>query len=455
MGGGSAAHPAASEKAGGAAGLLEVEKSLARARAAIRRSAAAILNSSSPPFPPLGNSLVFQGGGGSGEFVPSGEVYRNPAAFYRSYLEMERRFKVYVYEEGEPPLAHAGPCKGLYTTEGRFINAMEDLRRAAASATAGGGRGLFLTEDPSRAHAFFMPFSVAMMVRFAYREGSYDLLPLRRLVAGYVRSVAARQPFWNRSAGTPPLPQTWVSSPLTLTRYLALQGPHVSRADPRLFFNSIRVLCNANTSEGFDPGRDVSLPEINLRTGELPVELLLPPPVGGDRPILAFFAGAGDHGPIRPALLRHWRGREEGGMSVHEQLPGGATAYYGMMRRSRFCLCPSGYEVASPRVAEAVYAGCVPVLISEGYVAPFGDVLRWEAFSLAVAPPEIPRLRGILTAVPEAEYRRLQANVGKVKRHFLFNSPPKRFDVFHMILHSVWLRRLNIRLTWPNPTTHE
>lgn len=370
---------------------------------------------------------------------------------------MEKRFKVYVYEEGEPPLAHAGPCKGLYTTEGRFINAMEDLRRAATSATAG-GTGLFVTEDPSRAHAFFMPFSVAMMVRFAYREGSYDLLPLRRLVAGYVRAVASRRPFWNRSAGADHFILSchdWVRPPganlgffsVSLTRYLAMQGPHVSRADPRLFSNTIRVLCNANTSEGFDPVRDVSLPEINLRTGELPAELLLPPPGAGGRPILAFFAGAGDHGPIRPALLRHWRGREEGGMSVHERLPGGAVAYYGMMRRARFCLCPSGYEVASPRVAEALYAGCVPVLISEGYVAPLGDVLRWEAFSLTVAPPEIPRLRGILAAVPEGEYRRLQANVGKVKRHFLFNSPPKRFDVFHMILHSVWLRRLNIQLT--------
>ena len=28
---------------------------------------------------------------------------------------MEKRIKVYVYEEGEPPILHAGPCKDIST----------------------------------------------------------------------------------------------------------------------------------------------------------------------------------------------------------------------------------------------------------------------------------------------------------------------------------------------------
>lgn len=231
------------------------------------------------------------------------------------------------------------------------------------------------------------------------------------------------------------------------------QGPHVSRANPQLYANSIRVLCNANTSEGFDPRKDVSLPEINLYTGEMP-ERLLHSPTDADatsRPLLAFFAG-GDHGPIRPLLLRHWKGRS-GDVRVYEYLPrgkgGGGAAhddYYGFLLRSRFCLCPSGYEVASPRVVEAIYAECVPVIISEGYVLPFSDVLRWEAFSVRVAVADIPRLRRVLASVPVEDYRRLRANVRAVKRHFMLNRPARRFDAFHMILHSVWLRRLNTRL---------
>jgi hypothetical protein len=110
---------------------------------------------------------------------------------------MERRFKVYVYEEGEPPILHAGPCKDIYTIEGRFI---EQLELMAPPPPAGGGGGA-RTSDPARAHAFFLPFSVSKMVQFAYRPDTYDKTPLRAIVADYVRVVASRHPYWNRSAG--------------------------------------------------------------------------------------------------------------------------------------------------------------------------------------------------------------------------------------------------------------
>jgi hypothetical protein len=102
---------------------------------------------------------------------------------------MERRFKVYVYAEGEPPILHAGPCKDIYTIEGRFIEQLELI--------TGGVR----TWEPARAHAFFLPFSVAKMVKFAYRPKSNDKTPLLSIVADYVSVVASRHPFWNRSAG--------------------------------------------------------------------------------------------------------------------------------------------------------------------------------------------------------------------------------------------------------------
>ncbi|RWW41754.1 hypothetical protein BHE74_00052743 [Ensete ventricosum] len=345
----------------------------------------------------------------------------------RSYMEMERRFRVYVYEEGEPPLVHEGPCKNIYTTEGRFIEEMEITRPDS------GGRRRLRTWDPARAHAFFLPFSVTNMVHFIHRPSPYDHTTLKRFVADYVDVIASKHPFWNRSAGTDHFMLSchdW--------------GPHASRANPTLYTNSIRALCNANTSEGFDPRKDVSIPEINLYTGHVPRQLL-PPRLPGlsSRPYLAFFAG-GLHGRIRHLLLRHWKGRDAG-LPVHEYLPHGLD-YYSFMLRSRFCLCPSGYEVASPRVVEAIYAECVPVIISKSYVLPFSDVLRWESFSVSVAVEDIPRLKQVLEGVSMAELSRLREGVQAAKRHFMLNQPAKRFDVFHMILHSVWLRRLNIKL---------
>ncbi|KAL6898054.1 hypothetical protein ACP4OV_006650 [Aristida adscensionis] len=368
-------------------------------------------------------------------------VYRNPAAFHRSYREMEKRFRVYVYEEGEPPILHAGPCKNIYTIEGRFIEQLELMapppgtrRRRRRRAEAGGVR----TTDPARAHAFFLPFSVSQMVQFVYRPNTYDKSPLRAIVADYVRVVASRHPYWNRSAGADHFMLSchdW--------------GPEASMGHPELYANGIRALCNANTSEGFRPGQDVSVPDINLYDGDMPRQLLAPAPETAARPFLAFFAGR-RHGHVRDLLLRHWAGRDPDAFPVYERgvgdAGGAAGDYFTGMRRARFCLCPSGFEVASPRVVEAIHAECVPVIVSDGYAPPFADVLRWEAFSVAVPVADIPVLREVLERIPAPEVERLRRGVRLVKRHFMLHQPPERLDMFHMILHSVWLRRLNLRL---------
>ncbi|CAD6226400.1 unnamed protein product [Miscanthus lutarioriparius] len=306
------------------------------------------------------------------DYVPMGPVYRNAYAFhrtssavlldtYRSNLEMEKQMKVYVYEEGEPPVFHDGPCRSIYSTEGRFIHSMEMESRLR-------------TRDPARAHVFFLPFSVVKMVKTIYEPGSHDMAPLKRTVADYVRVLSDKYPFWNRSTGADHFMLSchdW--------------GPYVSSANAQLFGNAIRVLCNANTSEGFNPAKDVSLPEINLRSDAV---------------------------------------------------------------ERRFCLCPGGYEVASPRLAEALYLECVPVVVDDGeYALPFADVLNWDAFAVRVRVADVPRLKEILSAVSPRQYIRMQRRVRMVRRHFMVHGgPPRRYDAFHMILHSVWLRRLNVRI---------
>ncbi|CAI0469589.1 unnamed protein product [Linum tenue] len=352
------------------------------------------------------------------DYVPAGPMYWNAGAFHRSYREMEKQFKVFVYEEGEPPVFHNGPCKSIYSMEGNFIHRMEIDPQ-------------FRTRDPEKAHVFFLPFSVAMLVQFVYIRDSHDFGPIRRTVTDYVDRVAEKYPYWNRSLGADHF-------------MLACHdwGPETSFSVPLLGKNSIRALCNANTSERFNPVKDVSFPEINLRTGTTNGFIGGPSP--SKRSILAFFAG-GVHGPIRPLLLNHWENNKDPDIRVHQYLPKGIS-YYDMMRQSKFCLCPSGYEVASPRVVEAIYAGCVPVLISDHYVPPFSDVLNWKSFSVEVPVGEIPNLKRILEGISSRQYIRMQRRVLQVRKHFEVNSPPRRYDVFHMILHSIWLRRLNVRI---------
>ncbi|KAK4373148.1 hypothetical protein RND71_008532 [Anisodus tanguticus] len=352
------------------------------------------------------------------DYVPQGPMYHNANAFHRSYLEMEKNFKVYVYEEGEPPIFHNGPCRSIYSTEGRFIHEMEK-------------RNLYRTKDPDEALVYFLPFSVVVMVQYLYVPGAHDMHAIGRTIADYIKVISERHSFWNRSLGADHFMLSchdW--------------GPHSTSYVPNLFNNSVRVLCNANTSEGFNPLKDVSLPEINLKTGD--IKGLIGGPSPSRRSILAFFAG-GLHGNIRHHLLEQWKDKDEN-VLVYDKVPKDKKSYEYMLKNSRFCLCPSGYEVASPRIVEAIYAECVPVLISDSYVPPFNDVLNWNAFSVTVAVKDIPNIKKILMSISQSQYLRMHRRVKQVQRHFVINGSPKRFDLFNMIVHSIWLRRLNIRV---------
>lgn len=101
---------------------------------------------------------------------------------------MEKQFKIYIYEEGEPPLFHYGPCKGIYSMEGNFINQLEMDTR-------------FLTDDPDKAHVFFLPFSVTAIVLFVFQGGTHDWTPMKRTVVDYVNVISHKHPYWNRSLG--------------------------------------------------------------------------------------------------------------------------------------------------------------------------------------------------------------------------------------------------------------
>ncbi|KAG6719482.1 hypothetical protein I3842_03G008000 [Carya illinoinensis] len=309
-------------------------------------------------------------------YVPRGPIYGNANAFTgekkkcRSYLEMERIFKINVHEEGEQPLFHYGPCKSIYSTEGSFIHAMEM-------------ENIYRTKDPNKAHVYFMPFSVVEMVKYLFELNSHDMDPIGATVADYVNVISKTRPYWNPSLG---------ADHVMLSCHDL--GPYASSYAPYLYNMSIRILCNANTSKGFVPSRDVSYPEIHLLTGE--VRGLLNGPSTSHRPILAFFAG-GQHGHIRPILLKHWEERDED-VLVYECLPNRLN-YNSMLKKSKYCLFPRGSEVASPRVV-----------------------------------------------IFENQYKRLQRRVKQVQRHFVVNGPPKRFDIFHKTVHSIRLRTLNIRL---------
>ncbi|PWA47488.1 putative glycosyltransferase [Artemisia annua] len=109
-----------------------------------------------------------------------------------------------------------------------------------------------------------------------------------------------------------------------------------------------------------------------------------------------------------------------------------STKYIPQVRKSKYCICASGWEVASPRMVEALYMGCVPVLVKDDYAKPFSDVLNWDTFSVDIPTRRIPQLKDILMAIPQRKYIRLQRNGVRVRKHFVVNLPPKRWLIEDM-----------------------
>ncbi|XP_009783538.1 putative glycosyltransferase At5g25310 [Nicotiana tabacum] len=347
-------------------------------------------------------------------------LFRNVSAFKRSYELMELILKVYIYKEGKRPIFHQPYLRGIYSSEGWFMKLMEESRH-------------FVTRDPEKAHLFYLPYSARQLQRVLYVPNSHNLKPLSVFLRDYVNMLAAKYPFWNRTRGS--------------NHFLVAchdWGPYILKDHDELSRNTIKALCNADISEGiFVAGKDVSLPETTIRNPRRPLRNL-----GGkrvsQRPILAFFAG-NMHGPVRPKLLKYWRDKDES-IKIYGPLPHRVSkvmSYSEHMKSSKFCLCPMGYEVSSPRIVEAIYYECVPVIIADNFALPFNEVLNWSAFSVVVAEKDIPRLKEILLSIPLRRYQAMQNNVKMLQKHFLWNSTPTRYDLFHMILHSIWFSRLN------------
>ncbi|XP_027342066.1 probable glycosyltransferase At5g03795 isoform X2 [Abrus precatorius] len=342
-------------------------------------------------------------------------LFRNLSMFKRSYELMERTLKVYIYMDGNKPIFHQPILKGLYASEGWFMKLMEENKH-------------FVVKDPAKAHLFYMPFSSRMLEYSLYVRNSHNRTNLRRYLKEYTDKISAKYKYFNRTGGA--------------DHFLVAchdWAPYETRHHMEY---CIKALCNADVTQGFKIGRDVSLPEAYVRSARNPQRDLGGKPPH-QRPVLAFYAG-NMHGYLRPILLKHWKGRDPD-MKIYGPMPPGVASkmnYIQHMKNSKYCICPKGYEVNSPRVVEAIFYECVPVIISDNFVPPFFEVLNWDAFSLILAEKDIPNLKQILLLVPQEKYIKLQLGVRKVQKHFFWHTKPSKYDLFHMTLHSVWYNRV-------------
>ncbi|KAL1189199.1 putative glycosyltransferase [Cardamine amara subsp. amara] len=342
-------------------------------------------------------------------------LFRNVSMFKRSYDLMERMLKVYVYKEGNRPIFHTPILKGLYASEGWFMKLME-------------GNKQYTVKDPRRAHLYYMPFSARMLEYKLYVRNSHNRTNLRQFLKEYTEQISSKYPFFNRTDGA--------------DHFLVACHDWAPYETRHHMEHCIKALCNADVTAGFKIGRDISLPETYVRAAKNPLRDLGGKPPS-QRRTLAFYAGS-MHGYLRLILLQHWKDKDPD-MKIYGRMPLGVASkmnYIEQMKSSKYCICPKGYEVNSPRVVESIFYECVPVIISDNFVPPFFEVLDWSTFSVIVAEKDIPRLKDILSSIPEEKYVKMQMAVRKAQRHFLWHAKPEKYDLFHMLLHSIWYNRV-------------
>ncbi|KAG5556313.1 hypothetical protein RHGRI_006799 [Rhododendron griersonianum] len=314
------------------------------------------------------------------------EVYHDNDLFFENYKKMNKSLKIYVY----PHSPHDRFANVLLpvTSEPGGNYASESYFKKSLM------KSHFITKDPSKADFFFLPFSITGM----RNDKRIGVGGMQDYVRDYVSNVRQKYPYWNRTGGADHF-------------YVACHsiGKIAMGKAEEVKNNAIQVVCSSNYF------------------------------VNGKR--LAFFAGA-SNSPPRQYLVKTWRNDSE----IFAHAGRLKTPYETEFLRSKFCFHVKGFEVNTARIGDAMYYGCVPVILADHYDLPFGDILNWKSFSVVVETRDIPLMKSILKGIGDKEYLRLHKNVEKVRKHFQWHGEPIEYDCFHIVMYELWLRRNYVRV---------
>ncbi|XP_047983516.1 probable glycosyltransferase At5g03795 isoform X2 [Salvia hispanica] len=342
------------------------------------------------------------------------DAFHDRALFTEEYARMKKRMKIYTYPHSKNEafanvlLPEDSEPGGNYASESYFKKALFESH--------------FLTNDPSDADLFYLPFSIASL-RHDKRVGVGGI---KTYVKNYVRDISQTYPFWNRTGGADHF-------------YIACHsvGRTAMEKAVQVKLNAIQVVCSSSYFlPGYVSHKDASIPQIWPRKGPRPTR---PPSL---RRNLAFYAGA-MNSRVRESLVKTWGNDSE--ISVHRARL--KTPYSESLLRSKFCIHAKGFEVNTARIGDALYYGCVPVVLADHYDLPYADILNWESFSVVLSASDIPIMkRVLLEMIRSGEYLRLQENVVRVQKHFQWHSMPVDYDAFYMVMYELWLRRSHVSI---------
>lgn len=93
--------------------------------------------------------------------------------------------------------------------------------------------------------------------------------------------------------------------------------------------------------------------------------------------------------------------------------------YIELLRETQFAFCPRGNGLMSYRLAEAVLAGAIPVIIGDGAILPFDDLLDWRSVAVVLSESQVPNAIEILRSLSQQEVLTMRCRLYSLARPLL------------------------------------
>ncbi|KAL7613677.1 probable glycosyltransferase At5g25310 [Lactuca sativa] len=322
----------------------------------------------------------------TGDVISTTTPYLSSETLFSNYDKMLDSFKIFIYPT--PPIT--GGTIFTTTQESQFYTSLLSSP--------------FVTEDPSQAHLFFIPFPSSLSTR-----------NLARLI----RNIRGNYPFWNRTLGADHF-------------YLSAAGVDSSsdRNIVELKKNSIQISCFPTSSGLFIPHKDITLPPVHPFKAKSSVNNTL-----------SFLGYMKPSGRSSSTLIEEIKKHPE--FKVESE-PGNRTREF--IKSSRFCLFLYGDDMTW--MVEAMALQCVPVVITDRPIQdlPLMDVMKWSEMAVFVSSSGGAKgLRRVLDVIELNGYEKMKESGVAATQHLAWNAEPQPHDAFHMIIYQLWLRRHTIR----------
>ena len=119
-------------------------------------------------------------------------------------------------------------------------------------------------------------------------------------------------------------------------------------------------------------------------------------------------------------------------------------SYVCAMRSSVFCFAPRGNAVWSPRLEESLAAGCIPIIVSDGYDLPFSHILDYSKFSVRLRQGRVDTTHKVLASISEAEREQMRVHGKAALSAFRYAAGTTTLepglDVTPLVAFQLWLR---------------